>query len=486
MSLVTILWSMGAAASLTLAVIYGATWVLDRRLVSHLLFGILAIATAAAARCELGMMHSATAAEWGEWYRWYSVPLYAELIAGALFVRSYLGTGRRWVLWVLVFMRGIHMAASFVLHPNAVFAEIDNLRHVQFLGEQVSILGDVTLRTRWIWFGTSGLLVWAWFLIDAGAAAWRKGDPELRRKAVVVLAGLIGPDLISWAVAQLTLSGVLRIPYFDAPTFLVTLTVMALELSREMVKSGRARLELAELRGTLAQVARVSIVGQLSSAIAHELNQPLGAILRNTDVAEHDLQSGKPDLEELRSIVADTGKAVRRAREIIDRMRALIKRREIDVRPLAIDEVVRDVMSLARAEADSKEVSLSFVAVPGLPPISGDRVHISQVLLNLIVNAMDAVQACPVGERRVVIEARAAAAQVELAVCDSGSGIPAADLGRTFEPLSSTRSAGLGMGLAICRTIIDAHGGRLWVEHSQLGRGATFRFVLRRASEAAY
>jgi signal transduction histidine kinase len=485
MSLVTVLWSMGAAVSLTLALVYGATWVLERRLVSHLIFAILAIASAMAARCELGLMHSATAAEYGDWFRWYQVPLFGEMMAWPLFVRSYLGTGRPWALWVLLFMRVILLGANFVLHPNVSFSEIDNLRQMQFLGEQVSILGDATLRP-WIWLDRASLLLAVWFTIDAGVAAWRTGDSELRHKTVVVLAGLQAPGLISIALPHLTLAGMLSIPYLDTPTFFITLLVMALELSREMVRSGRAKLELAELRGTLAQVGRVSIMGQLSSALAHELNQPLGAILRNTDVAEHDLQTGKPDLEELRSIVADTGKAVRRAKEIIDRMRALIKRREIDMRPLAIDDLVRDVMSLARAEAASKEVSLSFVPVPELPPVSGDRVHISQVLLNLVVNAMDAVQACPVGERRVVIQARADAAHVELAVCDSGPGILAADLGRIFEPLFSTKSGGLGMGLAICRTIIDAHGGRLWMEHSPGARGATFRFVLPRAREPAF
>lgn len=485
MSLVTVLWSMGAAVSLTLAVIYGATWVLERRLVSHLIFGILAIASALAARCELGLMHSATAAEYGDWLRWYAVPGFGEVMATPLFVRSYLGTGRPWILWVLLFMRVILLGANFVLHPNVWFSEIDNLRHVQFLGEQVSILGDATLRP-WMWLERASLLLVIWFVIDAGAAAWRTGDSELRHKAAVALAGVLVPAFISIVVTQLNFLGMLSIPYLDTPAFLLTLMVMALELTREMVRSGRTRLELAELRGTLAQVGRVSIMGQLSSALAHELNQPLGAILRNADVAELDLQSEKPDLEELRSIVADTGKAVRRAKEIIDRMHALIKRREVDMRPLAIDDLVRDVMSLARAEAASKEVSLSFVPMQELPPVSGDRVHISQVLLNLIVNAMDAVQACPVGERRVVIQARADAAHVEMAVCDSGPGIPAADLGRIFEPLFSTKSGGLGMGLAICRTIIDAHGGRLWVEHSPGASGATFRFVLRRAGEPAH
>jgi signal transduction histidine kinase len=486
MGLVTILWSMGAAVALTLALIYGATWVRERRLFAYLFYGILAIASAMDAGFELGLMHSATPAEYGEWLRWYAVPVFVGMMAAVLFVRSYLGTGRLWALWVLLSMRAIQLVANFILHPNVVFSRIDNLRHMQFLGEQVSLLGHAAVRP-WLWLGRASLLLAFWFTFDAAATAWRTGDSELRRKALVIIAGLLGPSLISWALSQLTLVGVLILPYLQTPAFLVTLIVMALELSREMVASGRTKLELAELRGTLAQVGRVSIMGQLSSALAHELNQPLGAILRNTDVAELDLRSNKPDLEELRSIVADTGQAVRRAKEIIDRMHALIKRREVDMRPLAIDDLVRDVMSLARAEAASKQVLLSFVAVPGLPPVAGDRVHISQVLLNLIANAMDAVQVCPVGERRVVIQARVDSAHVEVAVCDSGPGIPAGDVGRIFEPLFSTKSDGLGMGLAICRTIIDAHGGRLWVEHNNpRASGATFRFLLPRTREPAY
>ncbi len=479
MSLITILWSMGAAVCLTLAVIYGAAWVLDRRLVPHFLFSSLALATAIAARCQLGMMHSATPAEYGEWMRWWAAPLFFEVMGATFFVRSYLGTGRPWALWVLLSTQVIILVANFVLHPNVMVSEIDNLRHVQFLGEQISILGGAT-RRHWGWFGRTSAFLMYWFIFDAAVAAWRKGDSELRHKAVVVLAGLLAPGLFSTLVAMMAVAGVLRVPFLDTPTFMITLMVMAIELSREMVTSGRTRLHLAELRGTLAQAGRVSIMGQLSSALAHELNQPIGAILRNTDVAELDLQSGKPDLEELRSIVADTGKAVRRAKEIIDRMRALIKRGQVDLRPLMIDDLVRDVMALVRAEAASKEILLSYAPVPGLPLVSGDRVHISQVLLNLIVNAMDSVHACPVGERRVVIRARAEAAHVEMAICDSGPGVAAADLIRVFEPLFSTKSGGLGMGLAICRTIIDAHGGRLWAEHSPDGRGAIFRFVLPR------
>jgi signal transduction histidine kinase len=257
---------------------------------------------------------------------------------------------------------------------------------------------------------------------------------------------------------------------------------MAFELSRSLMVSNRSQLELAELRGNLTQLGRVSVIGQLGSALAHELNQPLAAILLNTDVAEMDLQMDQPDLGELRSIVADSGKSVRHAIELIERMRALMKRRSVEMQPVGLDDLVEDVIALARAEAASKQVVLSYAKEPGLPTVAGDRVHISQVLLNLIVNGMEALQACPVGERRVIIEARQAVAEVEISVRDSGPGIPAADIERIFEPLFSTKSGGLGMGLAICRTIIEAHGGRLWAEAHAPESGAIFRFVLRQAN----
>jgi signal transduction histidine kinase len=164
-------------------------------------------------------------------------------------------------------------------------------------------------------------------------------------------------------------------------------------------------------------------------------------------------------------------------------MRALIKQRSIEMRPLVMDDLVQDVLALTRAEAASKEVLLSYDTEAGLPTVSGDRVHISQVLLNLIVNGIEAVQASPVGDRRIVIEARTEGRQVEIAVCDSGPGIPTPNLERIFEPLYSTKSGGLGMGLAICRTIVEAHSGRLWAEHGREGSGATLRFSLPRAKE---
>jgi signal transduction histidine kinase len=482
MSLVTVLWAMGAAGAMMLAIVYGATWALEKRLVPNLFFCLTALAVAASARCELGMMHSATPAEFGEWLRWYHLPVFFVFVFQGLFVRFYLRSGRWWLLWIVLSLRLIIVVANFLLHPNVNFLEIDSLRHVPFLGEQVATLGDAAVRPGQAVRLSTILLALLW-LVDACFESWRRGDPESRHKALVVFLSVLVPSLIQVGSTQLVLFGIPGIPYLDTPMFLVTLMLMAFELSRDLMMSFRTRLELADLRANLVQVGRVSLMGQLASALAHELNQPLGAILRNTDVAELDLQTEKPDLDELRAIVADTGKSVRRAKEIIDRMRTLIKRRSIEMRPLAVDDLVQDVMALARAEVASKKVLLTYTSEAGLPPVSGDRVHLSQVLLNLIVNGMEAVQDCPVADRRVVIEARAEKGQLEITVWDSGRGIPTSELERIFEPLFTTKSGGLGMGLAISRTIVEAHGGRLWAERSPHGDGAAFRFVLPVARE---
>jgi C4-dicarboxylate-specific signal transduction histidine kinase len=257
---------------------------------------------------------------------------------------------------------------------------------------------------------------------------------------------------------------------------------MAFELSREIIMSHRTRQELTGLRGELAHVGRVTALGQLASALAHELAQPLTAIRGNIEAAQILLQAENPNLPELRAIVTDISDSDLRAGQMLERMRALIKRRGIEMQPLALDEVVTDVISLVHTEAIAKDVALECILHPKLPPVSGDRVHISQVLLNLLINGMQALQACPTGAKRIVIEARAMpAGTVEMAVLDSGPGIPDEFIERVFDPFFTTKSAGMGMGLAVSRTIIEAHGGRIWAERSVAGTGATFRFTLQRA-----
>jgi two-component system sensor kinase FixL len=253
---------------------------------------------------------------------------------------------------------------------------------------------------------------------------------------------------------------------------------------RDVTEGHEAQLEMRRLHDEIAHVGRVSMMGQLASSLAHEINQPLGAILRNAEAAELFLESKTPDLEEIRTILADIRADDQRAGSVIDRMRALLKRHVLDTQQLDLGELVEDVAQLARPDATTRRVKLSVNVPDHLPPVRGDRVHLQQVLLNLIVNGMDAINGSSPGNRRVMVSASLNGGQtVEVAVSDTGHGIAAEKLAHVFDPFYTTKKDGMGMGLPISRTIVESHGGRLWVENNN-NAGATFRFTLPLAEKA--
>jgi len=229
-------------------------------------------------------------------------------------------------------------------------------------------------------------------------------------------------------------------------------------------------------------------MGQLASGLVHEINQPLAAILRNAEAAEMYLQHPSPDLDEIRAILADIRTDNERAGQVIDRMRGLLKRRALDTRRLDVGSLVGDVAALLRVDAAARQVTLNVDVPDDLPHVRGDRVHIQQVLLNLVLNGMDALNGARLEERGVNVTARvdvaSGASIVEIGVDDAGPGIPAGTLVQIFDPFFTTKPNGMGMGLAISRTIVESHGGRLWAEN-KAGGGAVFRFTLPIAEDAA-
>lgn len=240
----------------------------------------------------------------------------------------------------------------------------------------------------------------------------------------------------------------------------------------------RSELELQHLHGQLAHTSRVSMLGQLATALAHELQQPLGSILRNAEAAELFLEHDPPDLDELRAILVDIRADDKRAREVIDRLRALLRRRSIEQRVLTVADVLANIAALTRADAATRNISVKIDPGIGLPQIMGDAVHLQQVLLNLVLNAMDAVTTATGKQRLITVRAEHRdPREVEVIVEDTGSGIPSEDLGLVFEPFYTTKASGLGIGLSVSRTIVEAHGGRIWAEKNSAG-GATFRFTL--------
>jgi two-component system sensor kinase FixL len=239
-----------------------------------------------------------------------------------------------------------------------------------------------------------------------------------------------------------------------------------------------------EARQELAHASRLALMGELTASIAHEINQPLGAILSNADAAEMLLEASPAPLDEVRQILEDIRKDDLRASEVIRRLRALLRKREMELQPVDVNDLTAEVMLLVRAESLRRGVVVETGLTPGLPPVRGDKVHLQQVLLNLLLNGMEAMAGVS-GEKKLTVRtALNSKGYVEVAVGDAGAGVAPDRLPRLFEPFFSTKAEGMGLGLSIARSLVEAHGGRIRAENAPRG-GAVFSFELPACGEQA-
>ena len=235
----------------------------------------------------------------------------------------------------------------------------------------------------------------------------------------------------------------------------------------------QARQRMAEL----ARVNRFSTAGELTASIAHEINQPLGAILTNAETAQAILKSQSPDIVELKDILDDILQDDRRASEVIRRIRSLLSKAPFELKNLDLNEVARETVEFLSTLAIGRKVELHSLITPNALPILGDPIQLQQVILNLVVNGIDAMKDTPAENRIVSIRTSRVEKFAQLSVSDFGSGIPADKLKEVFEPFFTSKEAGMGMGLSIARTIIEAHGGLIWAKNRDHG-GASFRIKL--------
>ena len=259
----------------------------------------------------------------------------------------------------------------------------------------------------------------------------------------------------------------------------VLISTLLHERRRRLLAEVRARQRMAEL----AHVNRFSTAGVLTASIAHEINQPLGSILTNAETAQVILKSPSPDIVELKEIVDDIVRDDRRASEVIRRMKSLLAKAPFELRSLDLNDIAREAVEFLSTLAIARKVELTSLITQNPLPILGDHIQLQQVVLNLVVNGIDAMKDMPIENRIISIRTLRVGKFAELSVSDRGLGIPEDKLKEVFEPFFTSKTEGMGMGLSIARTIVEAHHGLIWAKNRDHG-GASFRIKLPLSMEA--
>lgn len=598
---VTVLWSMAAAACLTLAVVHLVIWGSRRQSWDSLLFFASAASTSLYLFCELRMMLATTTEEYATALRWIHFPAWILILSLVGFVIVHLNAGRLWLAWIVCGLRTLATVANFLVGENLNYLEVTALQKVSFFGEWVTIGKGVPNPLMLI--SQLNLLLFFVFALDATITVWRRGDSRAAiliasSTTLLALVSISQVILVMWHIVDWPLSlGIFYLGIIAAMGYeLSQNSLRALHLSKKLEDSlnrfrlvveassnglvlvneqgqitmvnsqteklsqySRAELigqpmeilvphrfrdthathrasymanpvsramakgrelfilrrdgkeapveiglssittdegrfglavivdvtkrrldeeEIAQQRHQLSHYSRVSMLGELSGSLAHELNQPLTAILSNAQAAQRFLKSPAPDLNELSDILDDIIKDDKRAGEVIRRMRVLLRKGEVQRQPLCLNELVLEVLKLMRNDLIIQGINVHTHLTPDLPIVQADGVELQQVLINLIMNACDAMTVKAKNER--ILEIRTISAgdtHLQIEVVDNGSGIPDDKLKVIFEPFCTTKAQGLGLGLSVCQTIIKAHGGELWASNNPVN-GATFHLTL--------
>jgi signal transduction histidine kinase len=453
MNSMTIIWSMAAAVSLMLGLMH----LVLGRLVGHgkryIASALMAFAAAATAMIELALLHSVSATDYAAWVRWENLTIFVLLMSMLWFIDTYFGTGRRWLLALIATLWVAGIVVNFVLPGSLTFSEVTEvLRLLTFWGEPFSV--PVGTLNPWVWLPDLATLLIIIYIGDASVRLWRRG---WRRRASVIGGSILVFMLTAGIHSALVDAALIHTPYMVSLFFLAIVTAMSFELLADAGEAMQVRHELAQTRQALERRTRIGQLGELAAALAHELNQPLAAILSNAQAARRFLGAEPPNPEEVDAALADIVRDDRLAAAIVERVRGQLRGERGPRAGFELNHAVAAVVGLVDDSLARHGIKLTAAYATDLPKAWGCRVEIQEVVMNLLLNAIRAVADSDGAQRRIAVTTAHAADGLRVTVRDAGAGVPPALRARLFEPLVSDH--GLGLGLAIARRIAIAHGG---------------------------
>jgi len=469
-SILTLLWSMCAAASFMLGLIQVMTWYQRQLKFAYLLSFSMAAAASVSALFELSMMFTTDIERYQVLFTLHTICIFFVLISLVWFIKSYLGAGSQWIFVAIITLWSIQVLGNAFLPEGPLYLKILELGRVEtYWGEVFTIARIETSPMKYLTDAASVLILI--YLMQSTWVAWRHG---IRQRAIVVGGGAMLFITIAGIHTPLVDAGIVRTPYMISFAFLAIVAALTYQLVSE---AERDRIDLQLARRDMERLTRIGMLGEVAAGIAHELNQPLTAILSNAQAARRFLALKNPDLDEIREIVDDIIADDKRAGSVIHGLRAMFNRDETLPDAAHVNDAVRLVSDILAGEMRTKNVLLETELARKLPAVIGDDVQIQQVLMNLILNAMRAMNDTPDHARRIVVRTVPTDGEVLISVADTGPGISTDALPRLFEPFYTMQQDGLGVGLAICSRIVERHGGRIWAEANS-DAGATFNFTL--------
>ena len=473
MSPLTIIWSMLASASVMLGLFHLLFWIKNRTATVYLLSSLMAFSAGVSAILELAMMFTQNLDSYRILVRWGNVSIFMILIPMVWFVYIYFNTARRWLAITITLLWSAGLVVNFISPHSLTFIDITEVRqHVTFWGEYFFI--PVGRESPWKYLADITSLLILIYVVDASYHLWQQG---MKQRTVIIGGGIVVFILAAGIHTPLVDAGLVKTPYMVTFSFLAIVISMSYQLASDAIQARFYEKELQHTRQNLDRLVRANMLGEYTTMLAHELNQPLTAILSNAQAARRYLDSGISQVKIIDEILEDIVRDDKRASDIIHRLRRMLRKDPVVHEPFDLNAAIMEVIKILSREMKVKGIRLVTNFSRNLPLIRAGQIEIQQVVLNLLTNAIKALESETIADQRITLTTTKLENEVSVYVADSGLGIPEQIRETIFDSYIGDNNDGLGLGLAISRRIIETYGGHISAEDRESG-GSVFSFSL--------